>query len=108
MTVRRMGTMSEGLFVPSSEGGIHHRQGESPFGSISANQVSGDRVAVNLLGDGYIEAINSRIIENTALREREELGIPGLAFRAPVLEAGGVATQNARWAVSAGRASTAV
>jgi hypothetical protein len=57
MTVQRIGASLEGTFSPSSEGGIHHRNGESELSSASAKPITGDRVSVNLMGDGYVEAI---------------------------------------------------
>src|ERR1700676_1154493 len=90
MTVERVGSSSAGQFTPASEGGIHHRHGESAKSSGSANQVSGERVSLNLLGDGYIEAIDSRDIEQNAKQQRlANLGIAGVVVSAPVLEASG-------------------
>jgi hypothetical protein len=68
MTVQRKGALLVGgLFVPASEGGLHHRSGESAENSVPANQITGERVSsLNLLGDGYIEAIDSRDIEQNA------------------------------------------
>lgn len=42
MTVQRMAAMFEGKFVPASEGGIHHRSGESAQSSASAKQTIGE------------------------------------------------------------------
>jgi len=56
MTVKRVGSLSMGKFAPATEGGIHHRHGESAESSDSASQISGERVSLNLLGDGHIEA----------------------------------------------------
>jgi len=50
MTVQRIGSISGRLFIPSSEGGIHHRIGESAHGPASANQLIGERLSLNLLG----------------------------------------------------------
>jgi hypothetical protein len=87
-TVQRMGISIEGRFFPSYEGGIHHRNGESAQSSASAKSITGDRVAVNLLGDGYIEAIDSRDIEQNAQQQlKANLGMAGMVVRAPVLEA---------------------
>jgi len=45
-------------------------------------------VAPTLLGDGYIEAIDSLDIERNAQRQRQaKLGIAGTVVNAPVLEA---------------------
>jgi len=90
MMVERVGNSSTGKFAPASEGGIHHRHGESAQSSASANQVSGERVSLNLLGDGYIEAIGSRDIEQNAKQQRQvNLEIEGVVASAPVLEASG-------------------
>jgi len=77
----------EGRFIPAPEGGIHHRNGESAQCSPSANRVIGNRVSVNLLGDGYIEAIVGRDIAKNAQQQREDNhGIAGVIVSAPVLE----------------------
>ena len=90
MTVERVGQSSAGKFVPSSEGGIHHRHGESSQSSDPTDQISGERVSLNLLGDGYIEAIDSRDIEQNAKKQRQtNLRIAGVAVNAPLLEASG-------------------
>jgi len=89
MTIERVGSSSTGKFVPASEGGIHHRHGESAESSNSAT-LSGERVSPNLLGDGFIEAIHSRDIERNATQQRQAgVGITGAVVRAPVLEGGG-------------------
>ncbi len=90
MTVQRIGTSSEGMFVPASEGGIHHRNGESEQSAGSAKQIIGERVSLSLLGDGYIEAIASRDIEQNTQRQQRQasLGIAGAVVSAPALEAG--------------------
>jgi CxxC motif-containing protein (DUF1111 family) len=94
MTVQRMGISIEGRFFSSYEGGIHHRNGESAQSSASAKSITGDRVAVNLLGDGYIEAIDSRDIEQNAQQQlKANLGMAGMVVRAPVLEASGSSTK---------------
>jgi hypothetical protein len=54
MSVERMGLRLDGKFVPTSEGGIHHRNGESAQSSPSAKQITGERVSLNLLGDGRV------------------------------------------------------
>ena len=90
ITVQRMGASFEGKFVPASEGGIHHRKGESAQSSASANQITGERVSLSLLGDGYIEAIDSHDIEQNTQRQRQaNLGIAGVVVAVPVLEASG-------------------
>jgi CxxC motif-containing protein (DUF1111 family) len=88
MTVERVGSSSTGKFVPASEGGIRHRHGESAQSSAFANQISGERISLNILGDGYIEAIDSRDIKQNAKQQRKaSLGIVGVVVSAPVLEA---------------------
>jgi hypothetical protein len=88
MTVQRIGASLEGSFSPSSEGGIRHRNGESELSSATAKPITGDRVSVNLRGDGYIEAIDSRDIEQNAQQRRgANLGVAGVVVSAPVLEA---------------------
>jgi CxxC motif-containing protein (DUF1111 family) len=90
MIVQRVGNWSSGKFTPASEGGIHHRLGESAQSSPSAKQIIGDRIALNLLGDGYVEAIDSRDIEQNAKQQlRGNLGIAGTVVNAPILEADG-------------------
>jgi CxxC motif-containing protein (DUF1111 family) len=90
ITVQRVGSSSSGEFAPASEGGIHHRRGESAQSSAPGNQVSAERVSPSLLGDGYIEAIDSRDIEENARQQREaKIGIAGVVVIAPVLEESG-------------------
>jgi CxxC motif-containing protein (DUF1111 family) len=90
MMVQRVGSLSMGKFAPASEGGIHHRHGESAQSSESASRISGDRVSISLLGDGYIEAIDGSDIERNVKQQRDaNLGIAGTVVTAPVLEAGG-------------------
>jgi CxxC motif-containing protein (DUF1111 family) len=79
-----------GKFSPATEGGIHHRHGESAQSSDFGDQISGERVSVSLLGDGFIEAIDGGDIERNAKQQiQSDLGIAGTAVSAPVLEAGG-------------------
>src|SRR5437899_4076978 len=56
LTVQRVGSSINGKFVPGVEGGVLHRIAASKTDSPVSNQLLGDRVALNLLGDGYIEA----------------------------------------------------
>ncbi len=87
MTVQRTGVWSAGKFVQTTEGGLHHRNGESSRTLNSAKQITGERVSLNLLGDGYLEAIDSRDIEQNAQQQRQaNLGIAGVIGSAPVLE----------------------
>jgi CxxC motif-containing protein (DUF1111 family) len=88
MTVQREGSSVEGKFTPASEGGIHHRNGESAKSSASADQTTGTRVSLSLLGDGYIEAIKATDIKQNAHQEANR-GIEGLIVSAPALEASG-------------------
>lgn len=85
-----MGVSLEGRFIPASEGGIHHRNGESAQSSASVKRISGERISLNLLGDGYVEAVDSRDIEQIAQQQRRaNSGIAGAVTGAPVLEASG-------------------
>jgi len=94
MSVQRMGTFVDGRFVPASEGGIHHRNGESAESSPSTKQVAGERVSLNLLGDGYIEGIDDRDIYQNAQQQRQANSrIAGEVASAPVLEASGSETK---------------
>lgn len=107
MTVQRIGSSFEGKFIPASEGGIHHRNGESAQSIISPKPIKGERVSLNLLGDGYIEAIDGRDIEQNAQRQRQaNSGIVGALVTAPVFEATGLSAKM-QIGPSAGRASTA-
>jgi CxxC motif-containing protein (DUF1111 family) len=88
MTVQHKGSFVGGKFIPASEGGIHHRNGESAQSSASAKPISGERVSLSLLGDGYIEAIDSRDIDQNAQQQRQaHLGIVGTVVSSLVLEA---------------------
>ncbi len=90
MTVKRMGVSLGVNFIPAAEGGIHHRNGESAQSSASANHIIGERVSLSLLGDGYIEAIDSHDIEQNFQHQRHaDLGIGAMVVIAPVLEADG-------------------
>jgi CxxC motif-containing protein (DUF1111 family) len=90
MTVQRMGFLIEGNFILAPEGGIHHRNGESAQSAASTKQLAGERVSPSLLGDGYIEAIDSRDIEQNAQRQHQSnLAIAGVLVSAPVVEARG-------------------
>jgi CxxC motif-containing protein (DUF1111 family) len=90
MTVERVGHASKGKFIPASEAGIHHRHGESAQSSDPTDQIRGERVSLSLLGDGQIEAIDGRDIEQNARQQRQgNMGIAGVVVNAPVLEASG-------------------
>jgi CxxC motif-containing protein (DUF1111 family) len=87
MTIERVGSLLDGKFIPASEGGIHHRNGESALSSASMKPMTGERVSLNLLGDGYIEAIDSLDIEQNAQQQRQtSLGIAGVVVSGHVLE----------------------
>ena len=90
MTVQRVGSLSTGKFAPASEGGIHHRHGESARSSDSGSRISGERISLSLLGDGYIEAIDGGDIERNAKQQIQgNPGIGGMMVSAPVMEAVG-------------------
>jgi hypothetical protein len=72
LTVRRVGHLSDGKFIPDAEGGIEHRKG-SVVVAIVSGELSGERVALSLLGDGYVEAIADRDIERNAVRDTLQL-----------------------------------
>jgi CxxC motif-containing protein (DUF1111 family) len=85
LTVQRAGTFSQGRFVPNPEGGIHHRHGEQFL--RREGEVTGERVSISLLGDGYIEAIDDRDIKQIAEQQRAaNFGIVGVPVTAPMLE----------------------
>jgi CxxC motif-containing protein (DUF1111 family) len=87
MIVERVGASIGGKFAPATEGGIHHRNGESAQNSVSAKQITGERVSLSLLGDGYVEAINNHDVERNVEEQRgANLGVRGVIVRAPVLE----------------------
>jgi len=94
MTVQRKGSFVDGKFIAASEGGIHHRNGESAQSSALARQITGERVPLSLLGDGYIEAIDGRDIEQNAQQQgHANSGIAGVSVSVPVLEASGSSTK---------------
>jgi hypothetical protein len=94
VTVQRTGFLIEGNFILAPEGGIHHRNGESAQSSASTKQLTGERVSLSLLGDGYIEAVDSRDIEQNVRRQHQSnLGIAGVVVSAPVVEASGSPTK---------------
>jgi CxxC motif-containing protein (DUF1111 family) len=88
MTVLRVGSLTDGKFVPGPEGGVHQRQGRyAESGDPATYEITGQRISVSLLGDGYIEAIDPRDIEqNVAPQQRAKLGIAGALVHAPALE----------------------
>jgi hypothetical protein len=88
LTVQRIGMSFEGRFVPASEGGIHHRNGESiQSAALPEARITGERIALNLLGDGFVEAIDSRDIEHNVEQQRQlHMGVFGTIVNAPALE----------------------
>jgi CxxC motif-containing protein (DUF1111 family) len=85
LTVQRVGTFSKGRFVPDPQGGIHHRNRERL--PTAESEITGERVSISLMGDGYIEAIDDRDIMKIAEQQRAvSLGISGVSVSAPVLE----------------------
>jgi CxxC motif-containing protein (DUF1111 family) len=88
MTVLKVGSLVEGKFVPGPEGGVHHRQGRyAESAHPTRYEITGKRISISLLGDGYIEAIDPRDIEqNVVQQQRAKLGIGGIVVHAPALE----------------------
>ncbi len=85
LTVHRVGSSVAGSFVPGSQGGIHHRRGEAT--QANQDQIAGERVSVNLLGDGYVEAIDDRDLLQIAERQHSaKKVIAGISVNAPILE----------------------
>jgi hypothetical protein len=91
VTVRRVGEISRGHFIAGAEGGIRHSRGESSENG-RLDRLIGQRASLNLLGDGYIEAIDGRDLERNAQEQHQaSQGIGGIAVQAPVFEARGSA-----------------
>jgi CxxC motif-containing protein (DUF1111 family) len=87
LTVQRVGSLSAGNFVPGPEGGIRHRIRDVPSSVRNAKQIAGERVALSLLGDGYIEALDDHDLHrNASEQRRSKSGIVGQLVAAPVLE----------------------
>jgi Di-haem oxidoreductase, putative peroxidase len=87
LTVQRTGISGPQRFVPSPEGGIHHKFNSSDRGRSMGVIITGDRVTFSLVGDGYVEAINSRDIEKNATEQLHgKLGVRGVVARSPALE----------------------
>jgi CxxC motif-containing protein (DUF1111 family) len=85
MTVKRVGFRSVNKFVPGPEGGIEHRHGRNQHSEDM--QISAERVALNTLGDGYIEAIlDDDLVANAAAQRTSKTGIAGVVVQAPALE----------------------
>jgi hypothetical protein len=79
LTVERAGYWENGKYIPAAEGGIVHRHGHSVQGIALGKAGLGERVSVNLLGDGFVEAIDDRDLQQNAEQQRGELGTGGLA-----------------------------
>jgi CxxC motif-containing protein (DUF1111 family) len=87
LTVERLGNSARGKFSPSPEGGIRHRTGELKKVIATDNQIIGDRVTISLLGDGYLEVINSiDVYRNAKTQNQADPTIRGVVVAAPVLE----------------------
>ncbi len=97
ITVQRNGAFDYGKFVPAAEGGIRHRvrETQAPL-KEGSDPVASDRVALNLLGDGYIEAIDSNDIRrNLDKQGQENTAIRGSLVPARVLESRAAKTTHA-------------
>lgn len=56
--------------------------------------ITGERIALNLLGDGFVEVIDSNDIEQNVRQQRQSnLGIGGIVVSAPILESNGSSTK---------------
>jgi CxxC motif-containing protein (DUF1111 family) len=86
LTVRRVGHVVNGKFVPGGEGGLQHSRGVPPAALHAPNEIAGERVAISLLGDGYIEAIDDHDIQQNVEQQRKDLEAAGTVVPAPVLE----------------------
>jgi CxxC motif-containing protein (DUF1111 family) len=85
MTVRRVGFRFANKFVLGPEGGIEHRHSNGHYSEDA--QITGERVALNALGDGYVEAISdSDLIRNAAAQRASGTAIAGVPVQVPVLE----------------------
>ncbi len=69
-TVRRTGRYSSGRYVGDGFEGIEHLEGEST--SRHPNEIFSLRVALNLLGDGYVEAVPDSELRATGAIEKSE------------------------------------
>lgn len=87
LTVTRVLLLNAHGAIPGAEGGIHHRAGGTDY-ATPGKKITGDRVTLNLLGDGFIEAIDEADILRNLDKERSSgLAINGLGARSPALEA---------------------
>src|SRR5579872_5733095 len=83
LTVKRVGVRSIDTFIPGPEGGIEHKHGASHH---SEKLLGGDRVALNVLGDGYVEAIpDEDLIRNSSTERLSGTAIAGVLTWTPVL-----------------------
>jgi CxxC motif-containing protein (DUF1111 family) len=86
LTVQRLGRWDDGKYIPAVEGGIVHRRGTSSQGTLETGVV-GERVTVNLLGDGFVEAISDDDLRRNAAEQRAgNAGIKGVLVESPLLE----------------------
>ncbi|HZP62162.1 MAG TPA: di-heme oxidoredictase family protein [Terriglobales bacterium] len=86
LTVERAGHWANGRYVPAAEDGVLHRHGGLGQQS-SLKTVIGERVSINLLGNGFIEAIADEDLRRNAAEQRASKdGIAGNLVYAPVLE----------------------
>ena len=87
LTVQKVGTETSFGFVPSEEGGILHGHGR-PFSILDyTDKITGERVSISLLGDGFVEAIDGEDLRRNAKLQRGlGLDIYGKLAMAPVLE----------------------
>jgi len=67
LTVTRVGDTKNGRYIPAENGGILHTIDAKPT-EVKAN-IHGLRVSLNLLGDGYVEAISARELELNAQQQ---------------------------------------
>jgi Di-haem oxidoreductase, putative peroxidase len=89
LTVERAGRWENGKYIPAVEGGIFHRHGDPAKSTQLEKGVVGERVSINLLGDGFIEAIaDEDLRKNAAEQHTSKTGIRGILVEAPVLESG--------------------
>jgi CxxC motif-containing protein (DUF1111 family) len=85
---------SSGHFISAPNGGVLHTHFAEPTytGQVGVTEnIQGQRVAINLLGDGYIEAIEDSSILEIAEEQRKSTDgrISGQVVYAPFLEAPG-------------------
>jgi CxxC motif-containing protein (DUF1111 family) len=87
VTVERLGEISSGKFSPGPEGGIRHRTDELKKFITANDLITGERVTLSLLGDGYIEALNpADLYRNAAAQHGIDPAIRGTIVPAPIIE----------------------